>query len=242
VIRCLNLAEARHPCESDAVVDDPKQLPIGIALHSLTGEICGTWVHPLSRWRLSPAVDPVAYAAIQAEMCTSCFDTVSRVNRRRGNSVAAGQANDRAFGQIRYACFKRARFLQRRQTEMHQSNSDQHHTRRNRCPNDSRPHLSSRPLQVTKPRCAQVSSATQRPKRDTSSLKKLDGSEASSDVWSAWTLIERRSTSSIVEAGNPDERGWVWQRRFNTASVVGKSPSSIRRVAITTRRRSTSRY
>ena len=100
MIRCLNLAEGWHPCESDAVVDDPKQLPIGIALHSLTGEICGTWVHPLSRWRLSPAVDPVAYAAIQAEMCTSCFDTGSWVNRRRGNSVAAGQANDRAFARF----------------------------------------------------------------------------------------------------------------------------------------------
>jgi hypothetical protein len=63
----------------------------GIALHSLTGEICGTWVHPLSRWCLGPAVDPVADAAIQAEMCTSCFDAASLVNWRRGNSVAAGK-------------------------------------------------------------------------------------------------------------------------------------------------------
>ena len=118
VIRCLKFAEAWHPCESDAVVDDPKQLPIGIALHLLTGKICCTWIHPLTRGRLGPAVDPVAYGAIQAEMCTSCFDTGSWVNRRRGNPVAAGQVNNRAFGQIRYACLKRARFLQRCQTEM----------------------------------------------------------------------------------------------------------------------------
>src|SRR5258708_34873429 len=77
VIRCLKFAEARHPCGSDVVVDDPKHLLIRIALHSLTGEICGTWVHPLSRWRLGPTVDAVAYAAIQAEMCTPCFDTGS---------------------------------------------------------------------------------------------------------------------------------------------------------------------
>src|ERR1700740_1991894 len=140
VIRCLYLTEGWHSCESDAVLDDPKQLPIGVALHSPTGEICGAWVHPLPRWRFGQAVDPVAYAAIQAEMCTSGFNTGSCVNRRRGNSVAAGQANDRVFGQIRYACFKRARFLQCRQTDMHPSNPDQHHTRGNRCPNDSRPH------------------------------------------------------------------------------------------------------
>jgi hypothetical protein len=140
VIRCLHLAEGWHSCESDAVLDDPKQLLVRVALHSLTSEICGTWVHPLSRWRFGPPVDAVAYASIQAEMRTSCVDTGSCVNRRRGDSVAAGQANDRVFGQIRYACFKRARFLQRRQTEMHQSNSDQHRTRRNHCPNDSPPH------------------------------------------------------------------------------------------------------
>jgi len=140
VIRCLHLAEGWHSCESDAVLDDPKQLLVRVALHSLTSEICGTWVHPLSRWRFGPPVDAVAYAAIQAEMRTSCVDTGSCVNRRRGDSVAAGQANDRVFGQIRYACFKRARFLQRRQTEMHPSNPDQHHTRRNHCPNDSRSH------------------------------------------------------------------------------------------------------
>src|SRR5580704_5706663 len=96
VIRSLHVAEGWHSCESDAVVYDPKQLPIGVALHLLTGEIWGTWVHPLSRWRFGSAVDPVAYAAIQAEMCTSGFDNGSCVNRRRGNS-AAGQAKDRVF-------------------------------------------------------------------------------------------------------------------------------------------------
>src|ERR1700751_4744417 len=47
VIRCLNFAEVRHPCESDAVVDDPKQLPIGITLHSLTCHV-GTSTVPMA--------------------------------------------------------------------------------------------------------------------------------------------------------------------------------------------------
>jgi hypothetical protein len=41
ILRGLNFAEARHHCESDAVVDDPKQLLIGIVLHSLASEIRG---------------------------------------------------------------------------------------------------------------------------------------------------------------------------------------------------------
>jgi len=78
--------------------------------------------------------------AIQAVMCTSAFNGGFCVEWLRGDSVATRQVNGRVFGQIRYPCFKRTRLLQRRQTEMHQSNPDQHHTRRNRCPNDSRPH------------------------------------------------------------------------------------------------------
>ena len=69
----LKLAEPRHFRESDAVVDDPKQLLIGVALHLPTGEIRIAWVHPLPRWRLAPAIDAVAYAAIQTVMCTSCL-------------------------------------------------------------------------------------------------------------------------------------------------------------------------
>src|SRR5580704_13157407 len=38
----------------------------------------GVWARPC---------DPAADAAIQAEMCTSCFDAASLVNWRRGNSV-----------------------------------------------------------------------------------------------------------------------------------------------------------
>jgi hypothetical protein len=44
--------------------------------------------------------------------------------------------------------------------------------------------------------------------------KEVGESEAGSDVWSALTFIEQQSTSYIVEARNPDERGWAWQRRF----------------------------
>jgi hypothetical protein len=43
VISCLNLAKARHPCESDPVLDDPIQLLIGITLHLLAGQIRRPW-------------------------------------------------------------------------------------------------------------------------------------------------------------------------------------------------------
>ena len=118
MIGCLKLAEPLHPSESDAVADDPKQLLIGVALHLLTGEIRSAWVHPLRRWRLGPAIDAVAYAAIQTVMCTSCFSPGPCVNRWWGNTAAAGQANGKLFDEVRNPCFKRARILQRRQTRI----------------------------------------------------------------------------------------------------------------------------
>src|SRR5262249_27432319 len=140
VIGRLNFAETRHSREPDAIVDDPKQFFIGVVLYSLTGEIRGAWVHPLSRRRLRPAVHSVAYAAIQAVVRASRFNTGSYIHWRSRNSASARQANDNMFGQIRYSRFKRTRLLQRRQTEMHHSNPDQHYTRHKHCPNDSRPH------------------------------------------------------------------------------------------------------
>ena len=131
MVGCLKLAERWHPGEADAVVDDPKQLLIGVALHSLTGEIRSAWVDPLPRWRSCPAIDAVAYAAIQTVMCTSCFSTSPCVSRWWWNTAAATQANGRLFEDVRYSGFKRSRILQRRQTQTHQSNSGQHYARRN---------------------------------------------------------------------------------------------------------------
>jgi len=88
MLRCLKSDEARHASESDAVVDDPEQLLIGVALHSLTREVGGTRVHPLSGWRVGSAVDAVAYTAIQTVACKSHFNAGPRVDRRRGNSAA----------------------------------------------------------------------------------------------------------------------------------------------------------
>ena len=140
MVGCLNFAEARHACESDAVVDDPKQLLIGIALHSLTCEVGSTRIHPLSRWRLSSAVDTVANAAIQAVMYEPRLNAGRCIDRRGRNSATTGQGNERVFSQVCYRSFKRGRFLQRRQIQMHQSNPDQPCTKRNNCPNDSGPH------------------------------------------------------------------------------------------------------
>jgi len=149
VIRCLHLAEGWHSCVSDSVLDNPKQLLIGIALNFLTREVRCAWVHPPSRWGLGAAVNSVACAAIQAVMCSSGFAAGFYVYWSWRYSLAARTANGKVLGPIRNARFKRAGFLQRRQPELHHSNPDQHHTRRNYCPNDSRPHQVSLPRQVT---------------------------------------------------------------------------------------------
>jgi hypothetical protein len=140
VIWCLKFAEARHPCESDSVVDNPKQLLIGIALNFLTCEVRCARVHPSSRCRLGMAVNSMAYVAIQPIMCRSGFAAGCCVYWSSRYSVAARSTNGKVLGLIRNARFKRAGFLQRRQPELHHSNPDQHHTGYNHCPNDSRPH------------------------------------------------------------------------------------------------------
>jgi hypothetical protein len=84
---CLEFAEGGHPSESDSVIDKPKQLLVRIALYFLTGEICGAWVHPSSRWRLGAAVDPMTYAAIQTVMGSSSFNAGVCVYWSRRNSL-----------------------------------------------------------------------------------------------------------------------------------------------------------
>src|ERR1700758_2470085 len=89
VIRGLNLAEGWHSGESDSVLDNPKQLLIGIGLNFLTREIRCPWVHPSSRCRLGMAVNSMAYVAIQAIMCSSDFAAGYFVYWARRYSVAA---------------------------------------------------------------------------------------------------------------------------------------------------------
>src|SRR5215469_528060 len=111
MIRCLELAEAGHPCETDTVVNDPKQLLIGVTLHSLTGKVRRTRVHPLSRWRVGAAVNAVAYSAIEAVASKSCLNAGPGVERGGGNPAATGQVNDRMFNDVRYPNLQRGRFL-----------------------------------------------------------------------------------------------------------------------------------
>jgi hypothetical protein len=140
VIRFFHLAEGWHSCVSDSVVDNPKKLLIGIALNFLTCEVRCAWVHPPSRWSLGVAVNSVAHATIQAVMCSCGFAAGVYVYRSCRYSLAARSANGKVLGLIRNARFKRSGFSQRCQPELHHSNPDQHHTRRNYCPNNSRPH------------------------------------------------------------------------------------------------------
>src|SRR5580693_8872196 len=124
VIRCLHLAVGWHSCESDSVLDNPKQLLIGIALNFVTREVRCAWVHPPSRWRLAMAVNCMAYGAIQAIMRSSDFAAGFYVCWSWRYSVAARSANGEVLGLIRNARFQRAGFLQRRQPELHHSNPD----------------------------------------------------------------------------------------------------------------------
>jgi len=54
LVRRLNFTEARHPCELDPVLDDPKQLLIEIALYLLTSEMSSTRVHPMPHRGFGP--------------------------------------------------------------------------------------------------------------------------------------------------------------------------------------------
>jgi hypothetical protein len=64
---------------------------------------------------------------------TAGFNTGFCVYWWRRNPLTAGSANDEVLGQIRNARFKKPRFLQRRQTEMHSSNPDQYHGKQKHC-------------------------------------------------------------------------------------------------------------
>jgi len=62
----LDVTESRHSGEADSILDDPKQLLVGVALNLLACEIGCAWVHPLPRRSLCPAIVGMAYAAIES--------------------------------------------------------------------------------------------------------------------------------------------------------------------------------
>src|SRR5262249_12174036 len=66
VIRRFDLPEGRHSGETDSVLDDPKQLLIGVALHLLRGEIRRAWIHPSADGHLGMTVGSMAHTAIVA--------------------------------------------------------------------------------------------------------------------------------------------------------------------------------
>jgi hypothetical protein len=118
------LPKAGVPVKSDSVLDNPKQLLIGIALNFLTREVRCAWVHPSSRCRLGMAVNSMAYVAIQAIMCSSGLAAGNCVYWSWRYSVLARSANGNVLRLIRNARFNGAGFLQCRQPELHYSNSD----------------------------------------------------------------------------------------------------------------------
>ena len=66
MIRSLDVTKSRHSAEADSILDDPKQLLVGVALNLLACEIGCAWVHPLPRRSLCPAIVGVTYTAIES--------------------------------------------------------------------------------------------------------------------------------------------------------------------------------
>ena len=69
----LNFGEGRHSGVADPVLDDPKQLLVGITLHALAGEISRARILPLSRFPLRMAIVRMTSAAFQAVLRTTVF-------------------------------------------------------------------------------------------------------------------------------------------------------------------------
>jgi hypothetical protein len=66
MIWSLDVTKSRHSGEADSILDDPKQLLVGVALHLLAREIGRARVHPLPRRALCPAILGMTYAAIES--------------------------------------------------------------------------------------------------------------------------------------------------------------------------------
>src|SRR5215472_2726678 len=128
VIRGFNFAEGRHSGETDSVLDDPKQLLVGKALHLLAGEVGGAWIHPSPHRGRRTAIGTMTQATLRRVECVSSGDTGLCVLRARRYSLAACPANEEARAPIRNRRLKTARLLQRGQIETHQRNHNQHHS------------------------------------------------------------------------------------------------------------------
>jgi hypothetical protein len=70
-------------------------------------------------------------------MCTSRFNARFYVYWPLGNALAASHANKEMLGNVRGPRFNGAWFLQRRKTEMGESNDSQHTTERQNYPGDA---------------------------------------------------------------------------------------------------------
>src|SRR5215469_7804172 len=120
MIWVLDVTESRNPAEANSILDDPKQLLVGVALYPLAGEIGCARVHPLPGWPLCKTIIGMTYPAIQPVVCTSSFNACFGVLRARRNSVQTGAVNEEMLGQIGQARFNRPRLMHYRQVNTHQ--------------------------------------------------------------------------------------------------------------------------
>jgi hypothetical protein len=118
VIRGLDLTERWHSGKANSVLNDPKQLAVGVALHSLASEIGCAWIHPSTRYGVSMPISSMTEATIGVVICIPIANAGLCGWRARGDSLPACTSDEKTCGQMADARFETTRFLERRQVEV----------------------------------------------------------------------------------------------------------------------------
>src|SRR5215469_3273108 len=129
VVPSLDLAKGRHSGEADPILDDPKQLLVGKALHLFTAEIGCAWIHPSAHRRRGTAIGTMTQAAFRAVECTAAGNAGFCVRRALRYSLAACPPDQEAQVPIGNCRLNTARFPERGHIKTHQRNHNQHHSK-----------------------------------------------------------------------------------------------------------------
>src|SRR5215831_21125234 len=100
VIRGFNFAEGRHSGVADSVLDDPKQLLVGTALHLLAGEVGGAWIHPSPHRGWRTAIGTMTQAILRRVECVSAGDAGLCVLGARRYALPACPTDKEASAQL----------------------------------------------------------------------------------------------------------------------------------------------
>src|SRR5262249_29223593 len=110
MVPTLDLAKGGHSGVADSVLDDPKQLLVGKALHLFAGEIGGAWIHPSAHRGWGTAIGTMTQAALRRVECVSAGDAGLCILGARRYSMAACPTDEEVRAPIGNGRFKTARF------------------------------------------------------------------------------------------------------------------------------------